>query len=529
MSPRVQKLSIRLLKPHVRPEDTLREGLALRPWESLPEARIALGVLGGNTPRWAAFLELSDGEKAPLRNRIPYGVVFVPAAGRWFAVTFGFAHVKLDPTKFEERFGLRVVLNAVDPEQIRSTDLRTPDENTMSRRSQTSRGSRQEAFSIDVERDIVQGLAGAPKDRNFALRVAGGDGLAIDKEMDLRMLPATCAAAYRMSRRSDYRKDFGWIDHVRHVRSPDLVLQLETKLIKTLDGALKGHNQGDLSLACPVIYNPMDMKFIRYRGFRSTEHYADLEFSGYLDAMKRAGLTAYARPDLESHRVHEVDDSGRDAGDTWKIDECLGFEAKYKGRTYVLSAGRWYEIDKSLASSVESFFRGIPRFPMPGARSSDNEVTYNARLRGTHKRLLCLDGKTITPTAAASPIEVCDFLTKNRELIHVKDRTSSSRLSHLFNQGTVSGRVLIADPPARDAFRRKIETAQAMAGLTGFTDVIPSSAADFDPRKYTVVYAVLGTRRSARLPFFSLVTLRQAVMDLQSRGYRYAFAWVQKK
>ena len=529
MNHRIQKLSIRLLKLGVRPEDTVRAGLALLPLESLPEARIGFGVMGRDTPQWAEFLELSASEKARLGNRIPYGVVFVPADDRWFAVTFGLAHVKLDPSKFEERFGLRVVLNSVDPEQIRSTDLRTPDENTLSRRSQTSRGSRQEAFSIDIEKDIIHGLAGTPEDRDFALRVSGADALVIDKKLDLRMVPATCAAAYRMSRSSHYRTEFGWIDHVRHVRSKELIVELETRLIQKLDRALKGRNPGDLGLACPVIYNPTSMKFIRYRGFRSPERYADLEISGYLESMQRAGLTAYTRLHLGSHRVHEVDGSGHNAGENWKISECLIFETKHQGRTYVLSAGRWYEIDRTLASSVESFFKQIPRFSMPGARTSDNEVTYNARLKRTCKDLLCLDGKMIKPTDATSQIEICDFLTKNHELIHVKDKTSSSRLSHLFNQGTVSGRVLIADPLSRDAFRQKIQTAQTEAGRAGFMHVIPSSAAAFDPRKFTVVYAVLGTRRSARLPFFSLVTMRQAVMDLRARGYQCAFAWVQKK
>ena len=399
----------------------------------------------------------------------------------------------------------------------------------MSRRSQTSRDSRQEAFSIDIERDIVQGLAGTPKDLGFASRVAGADALVMDKELDIRMLQATCEEAYRMSERSDYKAEFGWIDHVRHVRSQDLISALETKAVAELDHALKSGDPGRLSLACPVVYDPQSLKFIRYRGFGSTARYPDLEIHGYLKAMQDRGITAYSSLQFQAHSVHEVDSYGRDDGRSWKIAQCLVLEVSHDGRHYVLSAGRWYEVDKTLASSIGSFFKQIPRFSMPGARTSDNEVTYNARLKRTCKDLLCLDEETIRPTDATSPIEVCDFLTKNRELIHVKDRTSSSRLSHLFNQGTVSGRVLIADAPARDAVRQRIKTVQRKTGRTGFMHVIPSSAATFDPRTFTVVYAVLGTRRSARLPFFSLVTMRRAVMDLRARGYQCAFAWVQKK
>lgn len=42
-----------------------------------------------------------------------------------------------------------------------------------------------------------------------------------------------------------------------------------------------------------------------------------------------------------------------------------------------------------------------------------------------------------------SSIEVCDILTKDKELIHVKKNGSSSNLSHLFNQAAVSGETLL--------------------------------------------------------------------------------------
>jgi len=100
-------------------------------------------------------------------------VVFLKAVGRWFAISFGLGHVKLDPACVEHDFGLRVVLNSVDPAKLRSADLRTPDENSLTKRTQTSRRSSQEAFNIDPERDIVRGLAGEPRDKAFGSKVAG--------------------------------------------------------------------------------------------------------------------------------------------------------------------------------------------------------------------------------------------------------------------------------------------------------------------------------------------------------------------
>ncbi|MCY3615395.1 MAG: TIGR04141 family sporadically distributed protein [Bacteroidetes bacterium] len=155
---KTQKLSIRLLKEGLEPEDSLRSGseVKLKDWSKIEGAKISHGNMGGHSaPKWANFLDLGDEEKDELRNRTTYGIVFVPTSNRWFAVSFGMGHVKLDSSKFEQNFGLRTVLNAVNPDQIRSVDIRTPDENTLTRRSQTSRASDQTAFNIDIKDVLI--------------------------------------------------------------------------------------------------------------------------------------------------------------------------------------------------------------------------------------------------------------------------------------------------------------------------------------------------------------------------------------
>jgi uncharacterized protein (TIGR04141 family) len=165
---------------------------------------------------------------------------------------------------------------------------------------------------------------------------------------------------------------------------------------------------------------------------------------------------------------------------------------------------------------------------LPAAQAGENEELYNARLKKDERDYLCLDRKLITPTGASSTIEVCDFLTKDKRLVHVKDKTSSSRLSHLFSQGTVSGRVLVLDGPARDKIKDRVKEVEGETGQTGFMAVIPDSSTKFQASDFTVVFAVLSVGDKPKLPFFSLVTFRQAVRDLSVPGFKYAFAWIEK-
>ncbi|MDE0435769.1 MAG: TIGR04141 family sporadically distributed protein [Bryobacterales bacterium] len=523
-----QKLSVRLLQKGLTPPTAVREGVELAEWPKLDGALISLDTLGGGPPKWTRFLELSDDEKKRVFNHTAFGLVFVPSAGRWFAVAFGMGHVKLDPAAFEQDFGLRVVLNAVDPQQLKSADVRTPDENTLSRRTQTSRGSDQTAFAIDVERDLVRGLAGKPKDGGFGSYVAGTDGLTLSRRLDVNELPTVCAEAYAIFQKKDYQLDFGWVDKIRHIRSQTVIEALDSKLIAALSIAIRHGSTDTIHLAFPVIYDPERPSVIRYKGFRSWELYPDLDIGGYLHALRERSKFSYQIEDLEVHAVHEVDGEGRDCGGKWKLRDCIVFETDLNGSSYVLSGGRWYQIDQDLAKEVQDFFDKAPRVELPPAEADETEESYNKRVAGLDAQMICLDRRLIKPSGAATTIEACDFLSRERHLIHVKDKTSSSRLSHLFNQGTVSARVLAIDPPARDSVRAKVEIVQRETGQTGYETIVPRANEEFRRSAFTVVYAVIASGEKPRLPFFSLVSFRQAARELDALGYQYAFAWIEK-
>lgn len=523
-----QKLSIRLLRDGIAPVCAVREGVELTSWDRLEGSLIALATLGGGAPKWARFLELSDEEKKKVFNHSAFALVFVQASRRWFAVSFGMGHVKLDPAAFEQDFGLRVVLNAVDPKKLKSADVRTPDENTLSRRTQSSRCSDQTAFAIDIERDLVRGLAGTPKDEGFGSYVAGTDGLTLNRKLEITQLVQTCVDAYAIYQKTDYKADFGWIDQIRHIRDQAMIDKLDVKLVEALSKAVDEGETDGIHLAFPVIYDPEKSSLIRYKGFRSWQLYADLDLPGYLDALKERGKVGYSEDDLRNHAVHEVDDDGHDCGGKWKLLECIVFETELDGSTYVLSGGRWYQIDRNLAKEVKEFFDATSKVDMPAAEADETEETYNKRVAGLDADMICLDRRLIKPTGATSKIEACDFLGRERRLIHVKDKTSSSRLSHLFSQGTVSARVLATDPPSRDSVRSEVITVQAETGQTAYENIIPKSEDDFIRGDFTVVYGVIVASEKPKLPFFSLVSFRQAARDLHALGYKWAFAWIEK-
>lgn len=127
--------------------------------------------------------------------------------------------------------------------------------------------------------------------------------------------------------------------------------------------------------------------------------------------------------------------------------------------------------------------------------------------------LLCLDkNRTVRdPLGARSPLEICDLLGPENQLIHVKRAEGSAPLSHLFAQGLNSAHGLIAGPPlVREQFIESVASLPRGRLLPG----------DFKPTK--VVYAILLDNGKELTPDtlfpFSQATLAHAARTLHTYG-----------
>ena len=97
-----------------------------------------------------------------LRQRSPGAVLFVPVKKRLFALTFGYGRSLLAPERLVHDFGVRVVLNSVDPSRLRSIDLRTLEADPLLSKKQFGEGRPLASFGVDTYRDLLRGVAGSP-------------------------------------------------------------------------------------------------------------------------------------------------------------------------------------------------------------------------------------------------------------------------------------------------------------------------------------------------------------------------------
>lgn len=362
------------------------------------------------------------------------------------AVTFGYGRWLVRDETIVQDFGLKVVLNSVNPAQIKSVDARTFDELTVHTRRGVSHNSPLTAFELDVTRNLLRGITGSSETPQLPGQITGAASLTMNTPVQLPQLPelgSTLITTYKARR---YRKHFRFVDDMRAERDPTT--------IETLDGllldALKSGEITDMHLAIPEAVDWQEIAGIRF-SFKQKRHEPtpDPSISVYRQLRDPTTLTVDRLKKDKVQAVSAVDSSQLKG--QWKVYDCIVYETEHDKYLYVLSGGDWYRVNKSYRETVEAFVRTIPELDigLPAAVASDDEGAYNQRAAQTIGAL-CLDRKLIN-TGGPDSAEICDILTHDGIFIHVKKRGRSSTLSHLFAQGIGSAELLLHDQAFLDA------------------------------------------------------------------------------
>jgi len=110
-------------------------------------------------PWWRDYFGISK----PLSQGSKGAIIFLPISNRFFALSFGYVAHHLKDISYEYDFGLRVSLNCLDPDKLKSTDTVEPG-TSRRQRTQLPVGSNLTYFDFDRDNSIIKSLAGKVKD-----------------------------------------------------------------------------------------------------------------------------------------------------------------------------------------------------------------------------------------------------------------------------------------------------------------------------------------------------------------------------
>ncbi|MGH7794581.1 MAG: TIGR04141 family sporadically distributed protein [Candidatus Binatia bacterium] len=465
-----------------------------------------------NPPRWAKFFKDVVPEAEFGRNSSTAAVLLVPADKRVFVLTFGQGRHLIDSEFIEMNFGLRVALNCLDANSLRSIDKSSFETYPKQSREQSGRAAELQYFGVDVERDLLRGITGVPKDKSLGERLSGMDSVKLSLEVDLSSLKGLLSKLVAAFEADNYKKGvFSWVDHIGEVKDPTLVQTLDQELLTKI-------HTGDTTnvwLSVPEIIDWNRVVGFRYAMTRNAPSFYDIRLADFIQLLNGKELN---KERLLKRKIYCVD------ADYYSVFDrptyyFLYAEVPFNSEIYLLNNGKWYRINKHYARQVNDFFVHVRRYDRTLPDYEDKtEGDYNKRVaQRDPKEFALLDKKNVYPPGAASPVEPCDLLRSPNEFIHVKRYGGSSVLSHLFNQGLVSGELFQMQADFRKLLNGKLPQQHKLLNV----------AARPTAGSYKVVFAIISESvKPLSIPFFSKISLKHTLNRLEAIGFGVMLAKV---
>lgn len=453
-----------------------------------------------------------------------------------FALTFGGGKSLLVPGALQDKYGFRVAINAiyrkrrrgekVDLQRIRSVGSKKIAANVLRTQRQADRKTDFESFEIDTQSDLLSGLTGTPSNnQDWGKRIGGSDALHLVRKVPFEELGKICLQVEEHSKKLP--RNFAWVDHIRAVRNSAIIARLKRRILKKI-------RTGDvinLELSPPEIIEWGNIDRFRFSfASKDKKGFEDPSIEIYLQYLerknKRHSLTLGQL--TSSHRLIAFNASNQKINDyEWTVFKSLSGEIKLGTKTYILSEGSFFQVAKNYLDDLNRTIDRLPKFKghLLDSKKGWLEDRYNkeaARQNG----FFLLDRKTVRLPSRTTAIEICDLLTPDRKLIHVKRKTNSSSLSHLFAQGLVSADLLLTNEEFRERAHQRIKGLEKRRHVSNKFSVLLPPDKGITPSHFTVVYGIITPRKerflSELLPFFSKINLRRCAQDLRRRGFRVA-------
>jgi uncharacterized protein (TIGR04141 family) len=504
-----QTLTIYLINTGVAADAIVRPGSDHHPVRIRGRDSADLYVKRGrpHPPPWVTFFGGAAGDLSGIQGVTNSAVLLIGAARRHFAIAFGFGRHLLQPGVVDDRFGLKVTLNAVDHTQIHSVDRLTLDSPAPHSQIQAAKAATITDFGLDIDQDLLRAVTGNPRDTTLGTRLTGKDGLRTTGAFTLERLPSLLRQYLVESNKTEYRRHFAWVDHIREVKDPFL----RNALDELVRDKVRGEDFDTMWLAIPERIDWQTIEAFTYSRAPKADRHTDIHLRVFRDTLRHPDTISVES--LKLHRVYGISSDTDEIIHEWSVYQCLYAEIRHAGAQYLLNSGTWFLVDTTFQERIERSFQRVARrrVDLPNANVDEEEASYNRRVASADALTYALmDRKNVYYPDRRSPIEFCDLYGRAQELVHVKHYAGSSTLSHLFAQAVTSGTLFAQDAGFRRAVNQKLPPSHRIRRPND-----PPA-----PRAYTVTYAIISaSNRPLNIPFFSKVTLSHALKALAGLGY----------
>jgi uncharacterized protein (TIGR04141 family) len=497
-------------------------------------------------PKWKGFLDITFPEVEGIsNNRTTGALLYLEALGRSFVIPFGTGYFWLDESRLVSDFGLMITANEVLEDSLRFLDSNNPSAGTKAR-VQSDKLSGFSGFDMDSALAFIKKLGGVSQHNVLGTSLSGSSGIKIKAPEEISLIGPSLEAALQSYSKETYKnRGLEMIASMRPIKDTDLVRALNHEMMTHIRSV-----DGDFVLACPVIIEWDIVGTFKYGGWRHKSFYKDISIIDYIDALGGNQYEywndndAFLNDMREKHVVIVLDAEDGSEKKRWPIYRCLQGSIEYDSKRYALSDGRWFSVADSFRDAVLDTFNRCrlnvndDEFPIAEivTRSIDKngkttQVTGLETEEEFNRRAsialgwIFLDKQTGSVTGVANQKnELCDILSPDRRLVHVKKGSrSSGQLHHLFRQGATAARML-TDPQFLSSISTKLRAASRQADAD-FVDSIGAGPT-------TIEFRIIDKPRADGtfdIPFFAKVALHYAEREIRTTGAKIKVGFINQQ
>ena len=454
---------------------------------------------------WAGFLKSVEGLKPTVSSSrvVLIKKVRIDNEDKVFVLTFGQTSTFFNDGVFVEQFGLKILLNTLDTNQIRQISKRSVGGNQKSTKEQLPRGSNIFEFGFDIQRDLIKAIAGKNDNDESVLgkrMLYGSDLISFSSNYEFENIDSLLKILYLTYKDDKYKNKFDWIDFIQEETSKLKKENLDKELIKQI----KDTNP-NIWMAVPHEIEWENINGFSIEGDRETI-YEDIRLDSVVASLKDELTSTDQLKKREIRAVSANDDNTFIY--KWKAYKCIVANIAYNNEEYCISDGKWYKVNGDFVKRINDRYNQIKICDESfiDYNHKDEDEYNNARSKSVpgsievHKvGLINIEGR--------SSMEPCDVFF-NKKIIHIKRNGGSSYLSHLFMQASNSAYIW-GTAEGRKKLKEKI------------TEL---DFEKFDKNEYEIVAGIIGKGDSGRpkIPFFSKITACYVADQLELNGFSFS-------
>lgn len=514
------------------------------------DAVVVHGLRGGTRfPEWQADARRTTGVDIDLITTEPAVAALIAVDGKVYAFSYGGGHHLIPGELKDPDFGRRFAARALKTDNVTKLQTRPLDVRTRSDQVRIVKGGSFSNYPLS-DSDLVSQVKALCDLDGLTARQGGRKMRAATCDDGIRtslgVEPSHLVNDIRLIERAgsfEPRAGMAQIENQEEVQATEALTELWTLLAR----GLARPESIELDVVPPLeLLDRADTETLYFRitGAPRGEKFLFTTEAVYHHALRRLrhAFSSDAAPAfLKNTRISIYEHAAaKEPISTASLRDWLEASFHHGEELFVLREGRWYrfgaryldEVNRVVGEALEAG-SSVVFPPWPGKNSKTGECdrkqrcretgtkcgiaqkhhesAYNACVLGIQPGYLCLDG-TFAKTSVhdGNGVEVCDVLGPRNELIHVKQASSASTLSHIFIQVRAAVESLAKEPEAQKWLIARAKEADPSRDM-----------ADFRP-----THVVLGVRLSHseitvdNLYPLAKVELHRTIKNLRARNVK---------